>query len=149
VAVHSEFGTCDGSRPDEEKTSDKARPIVGPSLGRLVRNTYFVGADTTDPLVSPIYYSRLAEFPPTLILTGELDTLHREMNDLAADMAAKGVQVTHKQFAGVDHAFTHAKPVEVAREAIWMIGEHLRKAYAVPTQEDGNVAVQLDATALP
>jgi steroid delta-isomerase-like uncharacterized protein len=63
------------------------------------------------------------------------------MNDLAADMAANGVQITHKQFAGVDHAFTHTKPVEVAREAIWMIGEHLRKAYAVPTQEDRNVAV--------
>jgi len=32
--------------------------------------------------------------------------------------------------SGVDHGFTHAKPVEVAREAIELIGEHLRKAYA-------------------
>jgi acetyl esterase len=56
------------------------------------------------------------------------------MNDLAADMAAKGVQVTHKQFAGVDHGFTHAKPVEVARESLQMIGEHLREAYAGTTQ---------------
>jgi predicted ester cyclase len=67
--------------------------------------------------------------------------MHHEMDELAADMAAKSAQITQKQFAGVDHAFTHAKPVEVAREAIWMIGEHLRKAFAVPTQEDRNVAV--------
>lgn len=31
--------------------------------------------------------------------------------------------------AGADHGFTHAKPVGVAREAIELIGEHLRKAY--------------------
>jgi acetyl esterase len=141
VAVTSEYGTCDGSRPDEAKTSPKRHPIVSPWLGRLVRRTYFVGADPTDPLVSPALYPRLADFPPTLILTGEFDTLRLEMNDLAADMAAKGVKVTHKQFAGVDHAFTHLKPVEVAREALQMIGEHLRKAYAVPTQEERNVAV--------
>jgi acetyl esterase len=141
VAVSSEFGASDIGRPDEQRTSPKARPVVGPGLMRLVRNTYFVGADLTDPLVSPIYCSRLGEFPPTLILTGELDTLRHEMNDLAADMAAKGVEVTHKQFAGVDHGFTHAKPADVARDALRMIGEHLRKAYAVPTKGDRNVAV--------
>lgn len=96
---------------------------------KLMRNTYFVGADLTDPLVSPAHYSRLAEFPPTLVMTAELDTLRDEMNDLAADMSSKGVQVTHKQFAGVDHGFTQNKPVEVARESLRMIGEHLRKAY--------------------
>jgi acetyl esterase len=57
VAVHSEFGTCDGSRPDEEKTSDKARPIVGPRLGRLVRNTYFVDADTSSTPTRPTHSS--------------------------------------------------------------------------------------------
>jgi hypothetical protein len=33
----------------------------------------------------------LAEFPPTLILTGELDTLCSEMNELAPKMAAESV----------------------------------------------------------
>ena len=104
----------------------------------LVRTTYFVGADLTDPLVSPRYYPRLAEFPPTLIMTGGLDTLRQEMNELAADMAAKGVRVTHKEFAGVDHGFTHAKPVEVAREAIGVIGEHLCIAHAGWRGRKGN-----------
>jgi acetyl esterase/lipase len=115
------------SRRDEQRISAKKRPVVPPPLAKLVRNTYFVGADLTDPLVSPAYYPRLAEFPPTLIMTAEFDTLRHEMNDLAADMTAQGVQVTHKQFAGVDHGFTHAKPVEVARESLQMIGEHLRR----------------------
>jgi acetyl esterase len=136
VAVSSEFGVADLSIPDERRTSPKARPVVPLQLMRLVRNTYFVGADLTDPLVSPAYYERLGEFPPTLVMTAELDRLRNEMNELAADMSRKGVDVTHREFAGVDHGFTHAKPVEVAREALWLLGEHLRKAYAIPTDED-------------
>ena len=56
-----------------------------------------------------------------------------------ADMAAKGVQVTHHEFAGVDHGFTHAKPANVAHAALRMIAEHLRKAYGTP--EERNAAV--------
>ena len=96
-------------------------------------NTYFLGADLEDPLVSPFYYARFSEFPPTLILTGGLDTLRHEMNELAVKMAAEGVDVTHKEFPGVDHGFTHTKPVDVARQAIEMIAEHLRRAYSTAT----------------
>jgi acetyl esterase len=136
VAVSSEFGVADLSLPDEQRTSPKARPVVPRRLMRLVRETYFVGADLTDPLASPARHPRLAEFPPTLVMTAELDTLRNEMNELAADMSRRGVQVTHREFAGVDHGFTHAKPVEVAREALWLLGEHLRKAYVITTDEE-------------
>jgi acetyl esterase len=141
VAVSSEFGVADLSIPDEQRPSPKARPVVPLQLMRLVRNTYFVGADLTDPVVSPAYYGRLGEFPPTLVMTAEFDRLRNEMNELAADMSRKGVEVTHREFADVDHGFTHAKPAEVAREALWMLGAHLRKAYAIPTDEEPNVAV--------
>jgi acetyl esterase len=40
------------------------------------------------------------------------------------------IVVTHHEFAGVDHGFTHQKPLETARTAITMIGDHLRTAYA-------------------
>jgi acetyl esterase len=132
VALSSEFGVIDLSRPDELRPSAKERPVVGPRLMQLIRDTYFVAADLTDPLVSPNHFARLGEFPPTLIMTAELDTLRDEMHELAEGMGAKGVDVTYKQFAGVDHGFTHAKPAEVAREALRMIGEHLRAAYAAP-----------------
>ncbi|GAA1003361.1 carboxylesterase [Acrocarpospora pleiomorpha] len=130
VAISAEFGAADISRPDSTRVSAKPNPVVPPQMMDLVRRTYFVGADLTSPLASPALYERLAEFPPTLIMTAEYDTLRHEMNDLAADLTAKGVQVTHRQFDGVDHGFTHVKPVEVAREAITMIGDLLRKAYA-------------------
>ncbi|MFI9101810.1 alpha/beta hydrolase [Streptomyces fildesensis] len=130
VAISVEFGLSDPFRPNSARTSAKARPVVAPSLMDLTRSTYFKGADPRSPLTAPLRYDRLAEFPPTLILTAEHDTLRHEMNELADELAAKGVPVTHREFAGVDHGFTHVKPVEVAREAITMIGDLLRKTYA-------------------
>jgi acetyl esterase len=146
VALSSEFGVIDLARPDAQRTTPLDRPVVAPPLMELIRNTYFVAADLTDPLVSPSRYGRLAEYPPTLILTGEYDTLLTEMAELAEDMSSKGVEVTYKEFAGVDHGFTHAKPADVARQALRMIGEHLRKAYAATTHEERG---RLDAPALP
>jgi acetyl esterase len=140
VAVSSEFGIIDISRPMANRPSPLKRPVASAGLLDLIHNTYFVRADLTDPLVSPKYYRRLGEFPPTMIITAELDTLRSEMAELAEDMEAKGADVTYRQFDGVDHGFTHAKPADVAREALTMIGEHLRKAYAATaTEEVSNV----------
>jgi acetyl esterase len=136
VALSSEFGVIDLARADELRTSPLERPVVQPQLMQLIRDTYFVNADLTDPLVSPSRYGRLAEYPPTLILTAEQDTLLTEMRELAEDMAGKGVDVTYRQFDGVDHGFTHAKPADVARQALTMIVEHLREAYATPAVEE-------------
>jgi acetyl esterase len=130
VAVTSEYGVSDISLPDAVRTSPKARPVVSANLMDLVRRTYFAGANLTDPLASPALHPRLAELPPTLILTAGLDTLRHEMNALAGTLQAAGVPVTHREFDGVDHGFTHTKPAAVAGEAIRLIGEHLRAAYA-------------------
>jgi acetyl esterase len=81
IAVSSEFGVAEISRPDDTRTSSRKRPAVSQRLMRLVKSTYFAGADLTDPLVSPAHSPRLGEFPPTLILTAELDTLRDEMTD--------------------------------------------------------------------
>jgi acetyl esterase len=132
VAVTSEYGVSDISLPDAVRTSPKDSPVVSASLMDLVRRTYFAGADLTDPLASPARHPRLAELPPTLILTAGFDTLRHEMNALANTLRAAGVPVTHREFDGVDHGFTHTKPAAVAGEAIRLIGEHLRAAYAAP-----------------
>jgi acetyl esterase len=130
LAVSAEYGAADLSMPDSRRTSPKRRPMVGPWMLRLARQTYVKASGVDDPLCSPAMHPRLAELPPTLILTAEYDTLRHEMNALAHDLQTKGVAVTHRQFAGVDHFFTHTKPVEVAREAIDMIGGLLRQAYS-------------------
>ena len=132
LAVSAEYGAADVSLPDSRRTSPKRWPVVAPWMMRLARATYFTGADLADPLASPARHPRLVGLPPTLILTGGCDTMRHEMNALAGDLQTKGVRVTHRQFAGVDHFFTHAKPVEVARAAIGMIGDLLRQAYSDP-----------------
>jgi len=48
---------------------------------------------------------------------------------LAADLAGRGAPVTHREFPGVDHGFTRNRPVEVAWEAVLLIGDHLRAAH--------------------
>lgn len=135
VAVSSEYGVADLSRSDDTRTSPKRNPVVGRQLMSLVRNTYFKDVDLLNPLASPARHPRLAELPPALILTAEFDTLRHESNDLATALAGLGVNVTHHEFAGVDHGFTHTKPAEVAKAAITMLGDHLAKAYrnALPT----------------
>ncbi|MBV8346787.1 MAG: alpha/beta hydrolase, partial [Mycolicibacterium sp.] len=130
LAVSAEYGAADLSMPDSLRTSPKRRPMVGPWMLKLARETYVKGADVDDPLLSPARHARLAELPPTLILTAEYDTLRHEMNALAGDLKAKGVRVVHRQFAGVDHFFTHTKPTGVAKAAIGMIGDLLRRAYS-------------------
>ena len=134
LAVSTEYGGADASMPDSQRTSPKRHPVASPRLGRLVRATYAKDTDVTDPLCSPARHPRLAELPPTLILTAEYDTLRHEMHALADDLQAKGVSVTRREFAGVDHGFTHTKPVETARAAITMIGDLLRSAYSATTQ---------------
>jgi acetyl esterase/lipase len=129
VAVSSEYGVADMTRTSAQRTSQKSNPMVGPALMDLVLDTYFADVDTSSPLASPLLHPRLAELPPTLVLTAEYDTLRTESNDLAARLAALGVAVTHKEFAGIDHGFTHRKPVAACREAITMIGDHLATAY--------------------
>ena len=138
VAVTSEYGVADMTRTNEQRASAKRRPVVGPWMMDMVKSTYFADVDLADPAVSPAFHPRRGELPPTLILTAELDTLRQESDDLADDLAARGVQVTHRQFAGVDHGFTHFEPVDVAREAIEMIGSHLAAAYAT----DGDPAAK-------
>ena len=64
VAVSSEYGVADLSMPDELRTSEKKRPVVAPGLMKLVRETYFAGADVTSPLASPALHPRLTELPP-------------------------------------------------------------------------------------
>jgi acetyl esterase len=129
VAVTSEFGVIDLTRPDSSRTSTKEKPVVGQALMTLVRRTYFAGVDVSHPHASPARHDRLADLPPTLIMTAEHDTLRHEMNDFATDLRTRGVEVTHHEFPGTDHGFTHAKPVEVARQAITLLANHLRRAY--------------------
>ncbi|UMP03413.1 alpha/beta hydrolase [Amycolatopsis sp. EV170708-02-1] len=133
VAASLEYGVSDISLPDESRTSPRRMPIIGPWMMRMIRETYFLGADLTDPVVSPAKYPKLGDFPPLLILTGGLDTLRHDMRALADEAGKNGVEVVRHEFDDSDHGFTHVKPVETARAAITMVGDHLRTAYDTTT----------------
>lgn len=132
IALSVEFGACDMAKPDSERVSTKENPVINRAMLSVVRGTYF--ADSTrlaEPLASPARYDRLAEFPPTLVLTGELDTLRWEMEDFAANLRTHGVEVTAHVFPGADHGFTHYRPETTVRAALAMMGDYLKKAHAL------------------
>ncbi len=119
------YASNDASRTD--RTSPLARPMVSAAVQQLAADTYF--PDITrrhEPLASPIFDKQIAQkLPPTLILTGEYDTLGPEMDQMADNLAAAGVRVTHHRFAKTDHGFMHFKPVGSARESMELIKAHL------------------------
>jgi len=131
-ALVAAFAVADITRAD--RTSVKRNASISPWVQYVVRETYFADASRRfEPLASPRYDPDLASaLPATLILTGEYDTLAPEMDQLAETLRAAGVPVVHRRFAQTDHGFTHSPPVEAAREAIGLIGDHLRTAFAVP-----------------
>lgn len=119
------YATNDVSRTD--RTSPLARPMVSAAVQQLAGDTYFADATRRrEPLASPIFDKQIArKLPPTLILTGEYDTLGPEMDQMAGDLAAAGVRVTHHRFAKTDHGFMHFRPVGPARESMELIKAHL------------------------
>lgn len=56
-------------------------------------------------LASPILYPNLDKFPPTYILTAELDPLADEQTEFCAELEQGGVEVTQKIVPGVIHPF--------------------------------------------
>ncbi|MET1052267.1 MAG: alpha/beta hydrolase, partial [Mycetocola sp.] len=64
-------------------------------------------------LAAPRYDATLPDaMPPTLIQTGEYDTLAAEGTELALALQAGGVETTHRQYSRADHGFYSGKPVE-------------------------------------
>lgn len=113
------------------RTADANVPAVAPWLIGLMYDSYF--ADTTrraEPLASPQLDTALSGFPSTLILTGALDSVGSEAQRFVASLAAQGVDVRHRQFSASDHGMTHNMPIDIAREALELVAEHVVQAFA-------------------
>lgn len=79
-----------------------------------------------DPRAAPLRAPSLSELPPTLLITAEHDILRDEGELYAQRLAASGVQVTHRRFAGQMHGFLSFVGILPAAEvAIEAIGEWL------------------------
>ncbi|MFV8232994.1 alpha/beta hydrolase fold domain-containing protein [Mycolicibacterium fortuitum] len=118
------FPVVDLSRAD--RTSAKPRPRISRRIQRLVIDSYLVDTSRSrEPLASPRFDDELtAAMPPTLILTGALDTLGPEGDELAARLSDAGVPTTHHCFEGIDHGFTRSEAAS-AHDATKRIAGHL------------------------
>lgn len=116
LAVSLVVPVTDMSRTD--RTSPLLRPAINPFVQRLVAWAYFPDAQRRrEPLAAPRYDPHLADaMPPTLIQTGEYDTLAPEGAELARVLQAAGVRTVYRQYEQADHGFYSSKPVDrVAR----------------------------------
>lgn len=113
------------------KVARTAKPLINPRMARLFNNAYVPDvASRKDPLASPLLAADLAGVAPAVVITAEYDLLRDEADDYARRLADAGVPVTHQVVAGVDHAFTHAEPVEKLREVLVLMEAALKSAWA-------------------
>lgn len=102
----------DLSRTD--RTSPIPRPAINPFVQRLVAWAYVPDTERRrEALASPRYDPHLAEaMPPTLVQTGEHDTLASEGAELARVLRDAGVRTRFRQYEQADHGFYSSGPVE-------------------------------------
>lgn len=112
LAVSLVVPVTDMSRTD--RTSPIPRPAISPFVQRLVAWAYFPDAERRrEALASPRHDPSLADaMPPTLIQTGEYDTLAPEGAELARVLEDAGVPTVHRHYDQADHGFYSSKPIE-------------------------------------
>ena len=90
---------------------------------------YFEGADMRDPLVAPVFTpSVLAQFPPTLVLTGTRDMAMSSALYTHSQLVAEGVDADLHVFEGLGHYFFADTTLPEVEAGLLGHGEILRRA---------------------
>lgn len=112
LAVSLVVPVTDMSRTD--RRSEIPRPAISPFIQRLVSWAYFPDEHRRqEPLAAPRFDTDLpAKMPPTLIQTGQHDTLRAEGKELADTLRIGGVENKYIEYPGADHDFYAGKPAD-------------------------------------
>jgi acetyl esterase len=99
--------------------------------------TYLAGREPTDPLASPLLAEDLSGLPPAYIAAAECDPLCDDGRRYAERLAAAGVPVTHREYAGQvhgSHALTALLPTARAwrDDVVAAVRQHLTEPAAAP-----------------
>ena len=84
---------------------------------------YYDDADPTDPLLSPVFRDR-EDLPPTLVISGEQDLLHPDIETWSAKRAGQGAPLELHSEPGVWHDYM-LLPTPEAKRALAMTAEFL------------------------
>ena len=105
-------------------------PILTPDGLRLRTPDYVVGADASDPLISPVF-GDLRGLPPLLIQAGSHEILLSDALRLAARAATADVPITLEVTPGVPHVFQgYAAMLDEADVALDQAAAFLRTHFA-------------------
>ncbi len=131
-----EFGFCCqilDYPPLDVLTDPKAKffteGAIPPEVAEMFNAAYCESPEAAgDVYCSPIYASQeeLADLPPAIILTCEIDSLREEGEEYGKKLAQAGVEVTMKRFQGVPHGFTSNPELPQAADGHRMMIEGLR-----------------------
>lgn len=91
---------------------------------------YCTPQESFDAYAMPARADTLEGFPPTTVITAEIDPLHEEGKDFAEQLEKDGVPVTYRDYEGVAHEFFGmAAVLTKAREAQEFAAGELKKAF--------------------
>jgi len=89
-----------------------------------------VGADSSDPRISPLLAADLRGLPPALVVTAGFDPLRDEGEAYAAALEAAGVTTVARRFDGLIHGFVNLVGIhDVSRDAVIAIAGATRALF--------------------
>lgn len=110
---------------------ENAKPLNKAMMAWFFERYLARPGDRSNPLLDLVNAPRLAEMPPTTIVTAEIDPLRSEGQTLAERLTAAGVPVAARNYDGVTHEFFGlGAVVEDARLAQRFVGQRLQEAFA-------------------
>jgi acetyl esterase len=88
------------------------------------------GMDRADPRLSPLNQKHLHGLPPALIITSERDVLRDEGREYARRLMGAGVQVQHREYAGMLHGFINWPAAQdEAKRALLLCAQYLQAQF--------------------